>query len=163
MGVKGIHLPIDYKFWRHVDKKNNDECWNWTGSKDKKGYGLFSLGHTTIHTNRMSWILTNGEIPEGLLVCHKCDNPSCVNPNHLFLGANKDNNQDKINKGRAVFPKQKTGKENSNGKLSSEDVKEIRDLYSTGKYTYTQLARKFSVSFQHIGSIVTQKSRVIYG
>jgi len=80
-------------------------CWLWTACRGHRGYGLFALdGHRTIHAHRASWVLNVGEIPDGMLVCHKCDVPACVNPEHLFVGTSLDNNRDMLAKGRGIFP-----------------------------------------------------------
>ena len=85
---------------RFFDKiyKNPNGCWEWTGARLLKGYGVFSVekitGWGTIPAHRFSWILHNGIIPRGMCVLHKCDNPPCVNPEHLFLGTKNDNNKD---------------------------------------------------------------------
>ena len=89
------------RFWAKVDKSG--DCWLWTASKTKEGYGYFRFDGAMRKAHRMSWLLTNGEIPEGMLVCHTCDNPSCVNPKHLWLGTNRDNMDDMNAKGRHGF------------------------------------------------------------
>ena len=86
------------RFWDKVDKTG--ECWIWTASKNKKGYGRFGFGSRAQLAHRVSWLLSNGEIPDGMLACHTCDNPPCVNPSHLWLGTQKDNVVDMSSKGR---------------------------------------------------------------
>jgi hypothetical protein len=90
-------------FWSRVDK--SDGCWIWNGKKVNKGYGYFYLDKKTHGAHRVSWTFTNGKIPKGLFVLHKCDNPPCVRPSHLFLGTHADNMADKARKGRVRGPK----------------------------------------------------------
>lgn len=90
--------PAD-RFWERVQK--TDDCWLWTGSTDKDGYGWFWVDGKTATAHRFSYALHNdGAIPDGLYVCHSCDNPPCVNPDHLWLGTNQDNMDDCARKGR---------------------------------------------------------------
>lgn len=86
------------RFWNKV--KKTDNCWFWTAGTFDDGYGKFKFEKKNRKAHRISWLLTNGDIPEGMLVCHHCDNPLCVKPSHLFLGTPKDNTQDMIKKGR---------------------------------------------------------------
>lgn len=126
------------RFWLHVNK--NGFCWVWIGRTMKDGYGVFRVGSRTDGTrknalvHRLSWELHNGTIPAGLLVLHKCDNPPCVRPDHLFLGTHQDNATDKMKKGRFV---PNFGKSNGNARLSEEDVLLIR------KYRAKKMKRKF--------------------
>ena len=86
------------RFWAKVQK--SDGCWLWTAYRNEKGYGRFDDGTITHQAHRLAWALTNGPVADGLLVCHKCDNPPCCNPDHLFVGTQKDNMQDAKQKGR---------------------------------------------------------------
>jgi len=91
------------RFWARVKKGKPDECWEWTASKNPKGYGWFRPGSKgcPFHAHRIAWRIANGPVPVGLCVLHRCDNPPCCNPHHLFLGTQLDNVRDKVQKGRA--------------------------------------------------------------
>ena len=103
------------RFWSRVDKAN--DCWVWTGAKTPKGYGKIYSNSKCVYTHRVSWELANENvIPEGIEVCHHCDNPSCVRPEHLFLGTSKDNRLDSMNKGRATPPPPSDGMNNGRAK-----------------------------------------------
>lgn len=92
--------PAEDRFWEKVDKTEN--CWLWSASVNNQGYGEIHLGERNDHcyAHRFSWMINKGPIPKGLFVLHRCDNPRCVNPNHLFLGTQKDNLHDAMAKGR---------------------------------------------------------------
>lgn len=147
-----VGLPfksIEERFWEKVDKKGDDECWNWKGVIDSYGYGTLG-GNGTVH--RISWKLHFGEIPEGLHVLHTCDNRTCVNSNHLFLGTNDDNVKDKVAKKRHY-----KGEDCHFSKLTQEMVREIREKYANGvKITF--LAKEFNVSTEQIRVIVSNES-----
>ena len=96
--------PPDVRFWNKVDKSAGEgSCWNWIAYKKRDGYGWFGVHRKElILAHRYSWVLSHGAIPAGMNVLHKCDNPACVNPNHLWLGTLADNNKDMCRKGRYV-------------------------------------------------------------
>lgn len=158
------HVPIANRFWSKVDKSG--DCWLWTGHRLKNGYGQFSLTTTRpVKAHRFAWELAHGPIPGGMMVCHHCDNPPCVRPDHLFLGTAKDNTQDAIRKGRmyAGTPgpsrhrdRYLRGERNQNAKLTAEQVKEIRR--QRGAKTAKALAVEYGVSFALISHI--QNGRV---
>lgn len=111
-------------FWKKVIK--SDGCWKWTAAKNESGYGMFGIGKKKLdRAHRISWKLLRGDIPKGLFVLHKCDNPECSNPEHLFLGTNLDNVRDMISKGRNSKPPPMGG----HNKLDLS--KEIIDLMGT--------------------------------
>ena len=130
-----------------------DNCWGWNGPVDQGGYPVMgcrrSIGSDRGH--RASWIICYGPIPKGMQICHACDNPICTNPQHLWLGTHKQNNDDKIAKGRAnnVPPPHKPGSLNGSAKLNEEKVKEIKILILNGESCYS-LGKKFGVSKQTI-------------
>ena len=147
------------RFWDKVNK--TEHCWEWTGGKNTQGYGIFGFQGKIMKAHRVSWILTNGEIPmgtgvHGTCVLHKCDNPGCINPKHLFLGSNKDNMIDMQNKGRKVIQK---NEHHPMCKLTDEQIKEIRITYATGKYTQRSLGDCFGITQVHIGRIINNKTR----
>ena len=145
-------IPTKQRFWKNVQK--TDYCWNWIGSKCDGGYGqLIEKGNKNLKTHRLSWELHYGKIPQKMCVCHKCDNPSCVRPEHLFLGNMKDNVTDMIKKNRGHWAH---GDKHYRAKLSCNDIKTIRDLYNQGK-NQSEIARKFQVTPGWIGKIVKNK------
>ena len=141
------------RFWEKVEIRGKNECWNWTACTIKNGYGHFGFRGKLYTAHRFSWILTNGQIPEGLCICHHCDNPGCVNPAHLFIGTQKDNIQDAINKNRMVGKK---GEENNNSSLTEKQVLAIRAEYKLGNITQRELARKHGVGQRTITCIVNR-------
>lgn len=129
------------RFWSKVDRSSGREsCWPWTACTTRRGYGRYSYKEKMLSSHRVSYELTYGSIPDGLCVCHRCDNPSCVNPSHLFLGTHTDNMRDKIKKGRSksVAPK---GEKNGQAKLTESQVLTIR----TDTRTQRVIAKDFGI------------------
>lgn len=154
-----IMKTIEERFFSKVNKIKNG-CWEWKGGKNK-GYGSFSIKNKTFSAHRVSYQLYYGEITNNLFVCHKCDNPCCVNPDHLFLGTPKDNMIDKVNKNRGYNGIQKglrKGTNNGNCKLSDDQIEMIRDYINKG-YTNTKIAKLFSISHSYVSKIKLDKSR----
>lgn len=129
------------RFWRSVEI--GDDCWEWKGSKTLPGYGVLVIDGRRRYAHRFSYELHHGPIPEGMFVCHHCDNPSCVNPDHLFAGTVADNNRDMWTKGRGK------GLDPHNGKLTAEQRREAVALVKSG-YTRTWVAAQFGVTRQAI-------------
>jgi len=138
------------RFFEKVDKSG--ECWEWTAYKGKSGYGAFWLNNTDKRAHRVSWVLHKGVIPKGQLVLHKCDNPGCVNPDHLFLGTTQDNINDKVAKGRQYQPR---GSEVANCRLTEQEVREVRDL--KGWITNRKIAGLYGIDNSHVGKIQKRK------
>jgi hypothetical protein len=168
MGGQMITEKIKRRFWSKTRKRRNG-CIDWIAAKISDGYGQFKLfSYVRIYSHRLSWILANGEIPDGLQVLHKCDNPACVNPEHLFLGTNQDNIDDKVSKGRQsrLIGKQHgmfgkgylVSKEKHNfSKLTELKVIEIRKLYASGHYTQNTLAKQFNITMIQMDRIINRK------
>lgn len=143
-------------FWSFVSVREKDDCWNWTGAKDDRGYGRFHIRlsrNSVALAHRIAFILTNQEAPEA--VCHQCDNPSCCNPAHLFGGTRADNNQDMARKGRNRVPKPALrGELHHQAKLTDMQAAEIRSKYAKGGWSQRQLARAYGVSQRSIAKVV---------
>lgn len=130
------------RFWKKADRSGGpDACWPWRGARNRKGYGRFNVEGANRHAHRVAYALA-GSDPGDLCVLHRCDNPACVNPGHLFLGTNADNNRDMCQKGRA---RPCRGSQNGRAKLTEHDVREIRRLHAAG-HGCKRLARQFGVS-----------------
>ncbi len=139
-----------YRFWSYVDKKLKNECWNWTGAI-RRNYGYLIINYRKVNAHRFSWEIYFGEIFGGLCVLHKCDNPLCVNPNHLFLGTIQDNIKDRDNKNR-----QARGENNGNATLSQAEVKQIR--YLARRFSQKEIAKIFDVRPACISKIYLNKT-----
>jgi hypothetical protein len=148
---------LSYRFWSKVEK--TETCWLWTGCRNSQGYGqIYIKSNTHAWAHRVSYELTYGSIPNGLCVCHRCDNPQCVNPAHLFLGTIADNNRDMAAKGRMWLqrrPQDVAGERNPAAKLCESQVAEIRRRFAQGGITRTALAREYGVHKGTVGRIIS--------
>lgn len=140
------------KFWLKVNRLNESDCWNWVGPIEEQGYGVFGWNGKKIKAHRLSWVLTKGEIPKGLFVCHTCDNRKCVNPKHLWLGTVQDNNRDRDLKGRNGWggnPWQL----NPNVKLNPDSVRDIKEKWLSGM-DYQEIGDIYNLSKHTIRKVI---------
>lgn len=145
------------RFWSKVKTGEKNDCWTWLAYKDKKWkYGVFGFNGKLYKAHRFAWFLTHGQMPDNnMLVCHKCDNPSCVNPHHLFLGTNDDNMKDMVSKGRSVH---RCAENCPSAKLTIEKAREIRIKFNSGNYTWLELSKLYCVCESTIGNIVHNRT-----
>lgn len=168
------------RFWARVD--TSGECWTWTGPTVGRGYGKVSAFGSTQRAHRVAWILTNGEIPDGVFVCHRCDNPPCIRPDHLFLGDSTDNVRDMGLKGRAAtgrrngrvrhpdrypvgdnhwmrrYPERTPrGERHPRAKFTEQQAKDIRAAYATGARV-RDLADRYGVSRYPIYQVIHNRT-----
>lgn len=149
--------PTDYeRFCSRIVKSDDDKCWGWRGAVHPFGYGVFTINRKNIAAHRASWQFFCGEIPPELHVLHRCDNPPCCNPNHLFLGTAKDNIRDCVQKGR-YKSNSKRGEEHNAAKLTTKDVLTIRKAIKDG-VSQSSLARKYKISLGCIWAIKIRKT-----
>lgn len=179
----GLRRTVAERFWSKVEKPTGEDgCWLWTAGL-VNGYGHFRLPSGQCLAHRMSWELANGPVPEGLCVLHKCDNPRCVNPEHLFIGTRADNNRDRAAKGRSItgdnhwthyaperlprganhwrrlHPEQiPRGDLHPTRKVSAEDVREIRRLYALGGISQRELGLRYGITRSAVGKITRNQN-----
>lgn len=146
---------VEQRFWEKVDKSGPNGCWNWTASTVFFGYGEIGIGgKKKKRAHRLSWELHNGKIPADRWVLHKCNNPACVNPDHLYLGTPKDNMQDKKRAGRQNLWGRKVpgvqGEKNHNAQLTEAKVRQLREEYKKEGVTFSDLERKYGFNHETI-------------
>lgn len=152
-------LDVPERFWDRVSKSDPDSCWEWKSHRQDDGYGCVrTKGNSLLRAHRVAFELTNGPIPEGLFVCHKCDNPPCCNPAHLFAGTCAENNHDKHMKGRQGTDNGAKGEANHGAKLTEAIVSEIRRRYTQDRIYQRLLAVEYGVSPKEIYRIVNRLS-----
>lgn len=140
-----VPLPRDVvRFWKYVERAGDDECWLWKASRRNFGYGQLGIYRDgrqfVVLASRFSWALHHGEIPDGLQVLHKCDNPPCVNPNHLFLGTTQDNTNDARWKGRLYT---------TAPDLTLEQIADVRARYQAGE-SRAAIGRRYGTTAVHV-------------
>lgn len=146
--------PVEERFRSKFDRGGPDECWNWKAGKAGNGYGSLRIGTfknpSKIYAHRLAWELENGPIPEGLCVCHRCDNPACVNPAHLFVATHTENMNDRNSKGHLPY-----GELQGASKLKTEQVLEIRRIQHDR--SITDIAKLFGVSLAQVSRIIKRQ------
>ncbi|WP_157266602.1 HNH endonuclease [Azohydromonas aeria] len=148
------------RFWVQVDKRSKKECWRWLGfssqgPNNSSPYGVASYEGKQWRTHRLAYRLVKGEIPEGAMVLHTCDNTLCCNPNHLYLGDHKQNMRDVAERG--LRKNINTGEQNGRAKLTQEQADEIRALYATSSRSQQSIADEYGVSQFAVSQIVRNK------
>ena len=139
------------RFWNNVVVLTYDlGCWLWVSRTNEDGYGRTDWKGRSTFAHRVAWELKNGPIPDGLQVLHKCDNPPCCNPDHLFLGTNLDNVKDKISKGRMQRP---FGDNAPNTKILSKDILQIVEMWNA-RNTTEEIAQRFNVHRETIRAVL---------
>lgn len=172
------------KVWMPYDAHwDIDICWIWLATKDQKGYGRYGLRGKLWHAHRAAYLFHYGKCPDELYVLHSCDNPSCVNPAHLWLGTNQDNMDDKVAKGRQIrgqklsnicapknpafgsrngakkYPERlMRGEQCHSAKMTADKVRELRSKYIFGVTSYASLAAEYGIDPTVVGDIINRKT-----
>jgi hypothetical protein len=154
---------MEPRFWAKVNK--TDGCWLWTAGLTSTGYGKFRVSpthHGAALAHRVSWFIKHGRWPhDGLYVCHHCDVPACVNPDHLFLGTQADNQQDASRKGRCLAQanpeRMAKGERNGNSRITREDVLLIREKHSSG-LSMAQIARDIECGASTVRNVIVGRT-----
>jgi hypothetical protein len=154
-GRRNERMTTEERFWQKVCK--DETCWEWQGYCQSFGHGVFHVDRDRHmeYAHRFAWELARGPIPAGMFVLHTCDNPSCVNPEHLFLGTQADNNRDRHAKGRSK--NLEPGSSHPKACLEDRQVRQMRRMYLSG-WVQRELAEVFGVSRGNVSKIVNGKS-----
>lgn len=155
--VPRTKAELEEDFWKRVNQGKENECWEWKAGRNTKvkgrDYGIVWMNGKKRKTHQVAYEIMIGEIPDGMFVCHKCDNPPCCNPKHLFLGTPQENVDDCFKKGRA---RREIGEDRYNAKLTESDVNQIRARYIKRSLTSggRALAKEFGVGATMIDAII---------
>lgn len=136
-----------------MDKGEEDECWEWTASRGTRGYGTYVIGTEKFTAHRLSCHFYKERLDGNKHALHHCDNPPCVNPNHLFAGTHEEHMQDAKEKGKIYF-----GEDNHQSKLCREEVVEIKKLIRDGELSYSEIGEKFGVGKGCIADIALERN-----
>lgn len=152
LSIQNISWNHQKRFWAKIDVRGPGDCWLWKGSKSARGYGKLWILEKIYGAHRIAVILSGRSFDVGMQACHRCDVPSCCNPEHLFVGTRSENKVDAMNKGRVP-----RGERHGKAKLSEDTVIEILSLKNTG-LTQTEIGSRFGINFKHVSSILTGRS-----
>lgn len=144
---------LSERFWSKVNVTVKIRCWYWLGAKNSFGYGQLTEKGKNLKAPRVAYFLRNGRWPKN--ACHRCDNPACCNPDHIFEGTRSENARDMVSKGRC---KPDRGESHGGAVLSNVAVIGIRSDYKEGNYSMESLAKKYSCSFSTIQRVITRKN-----
>lgn len=150
-------------FWAKVDQSDTNGCWPWTAGVSSNGRGMVWVDGKMKLAYRVAFELVNGEIPEGLLACHSCDNPICVRPSHIFLGTHADNLRDASRKGRLVGKFHLTGDAHPGTYISDTLVREARESYAEGRERQYEIADRLGVDKTTVSTWVQGSARLEAG
>lgn len=158
-GTGKSHTKSLDAFWSKVAITADDnQCWLWQGSVNRHGYGAHRVDRKRLSCHRIAWMYPNYIIPEGMFVCHSCDNPSCCNPKHLWIGTHQDNMNDMKKKKRQSFVRAQ-GENHGLHTLTNEQVANIRWSFEQGKVSIGELSEEYLCSKEHIRKIVKNETR----
>lgn len=140
-------------------KISESGCWEWLNTKKMvRGYGFVTVKGKTALVHRLMWLIFRGNIPDDSFVCHSCDNPACINVNHLFLGSARDNYEDMVKKGRSWFQNRPRGEDSRSHKFSEAVIENIRTDHATG-VAPKEILKKYKISRSHYRNVVLKQKR----
>jgi hypothetical protein len=150
----------ELQFWNCVKKLGDNDCWEWQFTKTKAGYGTVNYKSERTTAHRIAYKLTKGEIPQGLIVMHSCDNRACCNPAHLSIATQKENIHDMIKKGRSGDCRN-FGKNHGGSKVTEAIAKEILKQYSETAISQQRLSEIYGISQTHISRLIRGESKAV--